>query len=433
MLLLPETQLRTRADFRSLPGWPIDLLIWGFPLWWVSGLLPFVPIIAGAVLGALLLLRLDHVHLPPAGLPMLAFVGWIIPCAVMIDSPSRYIGFGMRAATLISVAVIYIYIANARENIRRSDLILGACAIWGLIVIGGLMGSAFPETRLTTPVGLVLPGSVTSNELVRDLVFPPLAEVQEPWGAAEPFNRPSAPFPYSNGWGSGYALATPVVIAALILVRKRWLRIMLVLGLTLSLVPVVASLNRGMFLMLGITAAYVAVRLALRGDFKALIVVLTGAAFATAILLGAGVVEKIAERQEVSDTTTGRASIYEATLEAVGRSPILGYGAPRPSEDIGINLGTQGSLWMYIFSYGLVGATLFLAFLMTAIGRTYGAVTDVATACLHGVLVSALVGSFFYGYDFAQWLIVILALSILNHSQVDPPTRAASPAAHPAS
>lgn len=399
---------------RLLPGWPIFLLIWGFPLWWVTGMLPFMPLIAGAVLGALLLTRWRETHLPPAGLPLLGFVLWVIPCAVMIDTPSRYIGFGMRAGTLVSLAIIYLYLHNAREKVRLEDLLLGACSVWGLIVLGGCLGALFPDVRLTTPVGMVLPGAITSNELVRDLVYPPLAEVQQPWGAAEPFNRPSAPFPYANGWGSGFALSTPLAVAGLIHLRKRWVRVLIVISFALSLVPVVASLNRGMFLMLGVAAAYVAVRLALRGDFKAVLLVTGAGALAAISMFALGVMDGIAARQEVSDTTSGRASIYEATLEAVWESPILGYGAPRPSEDIGINLGTQGTFWMYIFSYGLVGAALFLCFLLSAIVETSPAVTDIASACMHAVVVSALIGAFFYGFEFTQWLLIILALSLLD-------------------
>lgn len=415
--------VRGSVNTRPLPGWPVLLVLWGYPLWWVLGMLPFVPLIAGLVLGALMVSRRADVTLPPASLPLLAFMLWIGVCAVMIDAPSRYIGFGMRAGTLASLAVIYVYIANARTRLTNERLLLGVCAIWGLIVTGGVLGSLFPGVRLTTPVGLILPGSITSNELVRDLVFPPLAEVQSPWGAEEPFNRPSAPFPYTNGWGSGYALSMPVVLAAWMTVRRSWVRVVLPGLLVLSFVPIVSSLNRGMFLMLGIAAVYVATRLFLAANFRALAVMLTGAATAVAALLASGVVQAIAERQEVSDTTSGRASIYQATLEEVSRSPILGWGAPLPNEEIGINLGTQGSFWMYLFSYGFVGALLFLAFMVTAIIVTWPLVVDTATACLHSILVAALVGSFFYGYDFTQWLVIIVALSVL----VQGADRAAAP------
>ncbi|MFI5426971.1 hypothetical protein [Aeromicrobium sp. UC242_57] len=47
-----------------------------------------------------------------------------------------------------------------------------------------------------------MPGSLTSNEYVHDLFFPPFAEIQQPFGAPADLLRPSAPFPYANSWES---------------------------------------------------------------------------------------------------------------------------------------------------------------------------------------------------------------------------------------
>lgn len=415
--LFSRTDDRKTDDSRHLPAWPVLALMWGYPVWWVSGLLPFLPLAVILLLGAILVSRGRAVLLPPASLTLTLFVGWTLPTVVMLDSPGRLIGFTMRVSALVAVAVLYVYIANARERLSLNHLLLGMCAVWGLVVVGGVLGALFPAVRLTTPMGLLLPASITSNELVRDLVFPPLAEVQQPWGADEPFNRPAAPFPYTNGWGSAFALSTPVVLAAwLRLGGTRW-RVLLSVGFLLSLIPVVASLNRGMFLMLGVAGGYVALRLALTGHVRTLVVFLVAAAATVGALYSAGVGEQIAARQEVSDTTAGRASIYAATLRAVLGSPVLGYGAPRPSEDIGINLGTQGAVWMYLFSYGFVGAILFVLFLLGAIIVTARRVTDTPAAFLHSTLIAALVGAWYYGYDFTQWLIIVTALACLGRQR----------------
>ena len=80
-------------------------------------------------------------------------------------------------------------------------------------------------------IGLLLPEGITSNALVQNFFFPPLAEVQMPWGAPEPYNRPAAPFPYTNGWGSGFVLLTPLVLAYLTTVRFRARHLLIVAGL----------------------------------------------------------------------------------------------------------------------------------------------------------------------------------------------------------
>lgn len=398
---------------RALPAWPIIGLVWGFPLWWVSGLLPFLPLIAVVVLGSLLLSRRADLDLPPGSLPLLAFLLWLIPCALMIEEASDYLGYGMRFGTLYGLGLIFLYVMNARENLTREHLFGGVVVIWATIVIGGNLGVLFPDVRLTTPVGLLMPAGIAGNELVQNLLFPPLAEVQQPWGAEEPFNRPSAPFPYTNGWGSGFALTTPVVLAAWSRARRRLLRWGIPFGFVLAIEPAVATLNRGMFLILGVIAAFACLRLVGLGHLKALLVFVGGAALATGVLLGLGVVDQITGRQEVSDTTAGRASIYEATLAEVARSPVLGWGAPRPNDEIGISLGTQGTFWMYLFSYGVVGVVLIIAFLVTAIASTWPLVQDTATALLQACLVGALIGGFFYGFDYPQWLVIVLALSLL--------------------
>lgn len=431
LIVPPVTRRVTRTEDRHpLPAWPVLFLLGGLPVWWVAGLFPFLPVAALALLGALMVVRRRDLTMPGGAVVLLGFAAWVIPCALMVDTGERYIGYGMRAATVFSLPVLYVYLHNCSRRLTRDHLLMAATSVWTLIVLGGLLGTLLPDVRLPTPVGSLLPAAITANDFVRDLVNPPLAEVQQPWGADEPFNRPSAPFPYANGWGSGFALSLPIVIAAVLLVRRRWFRIAVVVLAGLAVVPVVASLNRGMFLMLGVSAAYVALRQVCLGRIRSLAVLAAGALVAGAVLVQVGVLSDIAERQEVSDTTSGRASIYAATVTEVLRSPVLGWGAPRPSEDIGINLGTQGALWMYLFSYGVVGAALFVGFLITAAVSTSRAVGDSATAWLHSVPVAALVGSLFYGYDFVQWVLVLVALALLTRG--GPIRRRVPPASSPA-
>ena len=66
------------------------------------------------------------------------------------------------------------------------------------------------------------------------------------------------------------AVLTPVAIAAAIAAGRGARRKLIVGVLIASIVPMVISLNRGMFLSLGIGVLYVALRLALRGRLAAL-------------------------------------------------------------------------------------------------------------------------------------------------------------------
>lgn len=412
-LRLPVAVSSRAPDDRALPAWPVAGLLWGFPVWWLTGLLPFVPLLAFVGMGAILLSRRRDVDLPPGGLPLLAFLLWLIPCAVMISEPSGYLAYGMRVGTLYGLGVMFLYIMNARENLRQEHLFGGVLVIWATTVVGGNLALVFPDARLTTPVGLLMPASIAQNELVENLLFPPLAEVQQPWGAEEPFNRPSAPYPYTNGWGSAFALTTPVVVAAWLQTRRTSLRIGIPLGFAAAVMPAIATSNRGMFLILGVIGAFTLVRLIGLGRVRDVAVLAVCGVVAGALLVGLGVLDGIADRQEVSDTTSGRAGIYEATLAEVAKSPVLGYGAPRPSDELGISLGTQGTVWMYVFSYGIVGLLLFLCFLVSAVLGTWTLVQDAPSALLQACLVGAVAGSFFYGFDYPQWSVILVALSLL--------------------
>ncbi len=394
-----------------MPAWPVEALLWGFPVYWALGLSPFAPIGLAVIMSGLLIVRRGET-LVPGMLPWLAFVLWVVPAALMLDSPLRLLGYGLRFANLVAIAVVLIYVVSAREQLTTRRVLAGLVAVWCTVVVGGYLGMLWPEVRLTTPVGMLLPGVLAGNEYVQDLVFPPFAEVQRPWGAPEPFNRPAAPFPYANSWGTALVLLTPLAIAGLRFFRSRGARRLVVVALVAAIVPALASSNRGMFLGLGVAVGYVVVRLAGRGQLKAMFAVVAGGGLVVGVLLYAGLLDSIATRQEYSDTTSGRASLYTETFTRTLESPLLGWGAPRPSLVHGISVGTQGHVWMVMFSYGFVGLALFLIFLWGATLRTWS-VPDTARLWMHSCLVTASVLIFFYGLDTMQMLAVVLVAGLL--------------------
>ncbi|MBW1279541.1 hypothetical protein, partial [Escherichia coli] len=81
-------------------------------------------------------------------------------------------------------------------------VLAGLTFTWVFVIVGGYLGMLWPDVTLSFTIGRLLPQSILQNEYVSDLVFPPFAEIQTPYGADEPFLRPSAPFAYTNGWGA---------------------------------------------------------------------------------------------------------------------------------------------------------------------------------------------------------------------------------------
>lgn len=396
---------------KTLPSWPIVVLLWGFPFWWAAGAAPFVPI-GLAFLMCVLLIQQGQIRLTPGLIPWIAFLGWVGVASISLDSAIAFVGFGQRYGNLIAVGVFMVYYVNAGERLNTLSVLKALTAFYIFVVLMGFLATIFPEFRLTTPVGIVLPDVLMSNPLVYDLVLPRLAEIQQPWGAPEPFNRPSAPFPFANSWGVAFVVLTPVVLALISRTRSRSAKVLLTLVVCASFYPALETSNRGMFIGLAASIGYVAVRLAMKRRFAPLLLLLAAALAGVVFLLESGAADTILGRQKYSDSTSGRASIYRATIEAVLRSPLIGYGAPRLDESIGVALGTQGYIWMLAFSYGLVGLLLFCVFFGGIILRT----VHVHTMCglwLHSALVAAVVTMSFYSFDVMQMSVVALAAAVL--------------------
>lgn len=389
------------------------------PLWWVLGVLPVLPAVYLLVVLALILARWHpgDLRIMPGSGPLLGFVAWALPCAVMLDSSLRLLGFAVRWTALAAAAAVVLHIANAPGLSTRR--VLTACAgLWGLVVVGGYLGLLWPNGGFTTPMAHLVPGSVLANELVHDLLMPHFAEVQNPWGAEAPFNRPSAPFAYTNGWGWAVAFLTPLMLGLRDRLRSRAARGALLAGIAASLLPAVQTRNRGMLVMVAVWLVVAVLGLAARGRTRAAVVAVGGAVAAGAVFARLDVLALIAERAEASDSAGGRRELYGATVRAVLQSPFLGHGAPRGSEEIGIALGTQGALWMYLFSYGLVGAALIVAFLLDLVVRA-ARVADPALLWVHAAVCAATVGIAFYGLEAMQLFALAAACGLLLRAQAD--------------
>lgn len=391
------SDIRVAGPLPDLPAWPVLVLLWGMGLWWAFGLLPFYTAIMAVVMVAFLFQR-GRVELVPGSLSFSVFVAWMLPCALMLDSAGRLLGFGVRFAQFAAVAVIIVYVVNARKSLTVSRLLAGLTSMWVFVIFGGYLGLLWPEGELRNTIGLLLPSSVLQNEYVSDLVFPQFAEIQTPWGAVEPFLRPSAPFAYTNGWGAAITILTPIAVAYAIAVRTAMATILLVIGIALSIPPAIATSNRGLFIGIASVVAYVLVRLLFRGKWVPFLWLTFLGAALTVILLLSGMLDRITERQDTVDTTEGRGDLYTETFERTLVSPLFGYGAPRPSFTSEITVGTQGTLWNLMFCFGFVGLALFAWFLLGGVGRTWAA-PNVSALWLHGSLVGAVVMSIFYGLD----------------------------------
>lgn len=401
----------------SLPAWPLLALMYGFPIFWATGTSLFAPVALGAVMGTFLLLR-GRVRTSPGVLCWFAFLAWVAVCAASVTGVMQLIGFGQRAADLLAVGIAFVYFVNARASISLTQVLRGFTVIWATVVVLGILATQFPDFRLTTPLSRIIPGSLLGNELVRELVLPRLAEVQEPWGAEEPFVRPAAPFPYTNSWGMAYALLTPVMVFVWTRLSSWAGRILLAIALVASLYPAAQTSNRGMLLALAMFALLIAGRFVLAGSLRTGITVIGLLGLATLGAAAGGVFSAIAERQEVSHTTSGRGAIYEATFEKVLQSPIVGWATPGMDPTIGIALGTQGYAWTLLYSYGFIGILLFYVFLARVITASWH-LRDPASHVFLSLVITVALTIWFYGLGVTQCLILLMAAAVLSRSVMD--------------
>jgi hypothetical protein len=396
----------------ALPAWPVLALLWGFPVFWLLG----ATVIAGVGLTVVMLSYLAQyraVRFVPGVYAFTAFVVWVVPCVVMIDSASRLMGYAYRFSILAIVGTAFVYTISAGSRLTRRHIVNGLTVVWFFTIAGGLAALVIPEVRLSTPIGLLLPNSVSSNEYVRDLFFPPMAEIQHPFGSPTDFVRPSAPFPYANSWGVAIVLLTPVAVACFLQARSRLKQAAIVVGLTAMIAPAMATGNRGMFVGLVLAAVYVVVRLAVRDRAAPVLSIALLGVVGAVVLVGNGLLSQISTRQEFGDSSGTRFSLYRETFHRSLQSPLLGYGAPRPStSEPLVSAGTQGYVWMLMFSFGFVGLALFLTFLWGTTARTWRAPGDVDIV-LHSVLVVASVVIAVYGLDIMQMLAIMLVAAVL--------------------
>lgn len=401
----------------ELPAWPVLLVLWGYPLFWALGLLAFsTPLVALPMLAFLVMRR--RIQLVPGILPWLGFVVWIIPSALMLDTFGQTMSLAIRFTQFLAIAIIIVYIVNARESLTPRRLLRGLTFVWCFIIVGGYLGMLFPEGQLTWTIGRLIPSSLLANEYVAELAFPGFAEIQTPWGAEEPFIRPSAPFAYTNGWGAAIAILTPIVVGRVVSERTARSAWWLAFAVVAAVPPAVATTNRGLFVGLGIGIGYVLIRLLLRGHWLPFVWVSLLSVAVGAMLTMSGLLDGIAERQDTVDTTDGRSSVYLETFQRTLESPVLGFGAPRPGRMTEVYVGTQGAVWNAMFCFGFVGLLLFMAFLVGAVLRTWEA-PNVAVLWVQASVVVSVPLAFFYGLD-RHLLFVGIAASLMLREKNDP-------------
>ncbi len=320
--------------------------------------------------------------------------------------------------------MILLYAGNLTEQeFPRRKLVRQLGFLFIVVLCGGLLGTFAPRFGFTSVVEMLLPGQIAQNGFVRSLVHPASAQLQEVLGFTSP--RPSAPFGYTNTWGNALALLLGWFVLSWIRDASPGRRVLGFIGLALAAIPVVYSLNRGLWAGLGLIVVFMAVRLALRGRLALIGAIVVGIVIAGMVVAASPLGGIIQARFDNPKSNAIRAFTLERTLEVLEESPVLGFGATRAalgsSNSIAIGadadcprcgnptLGSNGQLWLLLIAQGIGGAVLFIGFFLRSLWAYRRDPTPIGDA---GLLALALPLFFMFVYNALTMPLVISFLSL---------------------
>jgi len=398
------------------PAWPVAALLIGYPLWWALGF-GGLSLIVLAVPMTVILWRRRPVRVPRGfGLWMMLIAGYLVSALMLTEMPpgtygdigaGRLIGYGMRLALYLSLMIMVLYLGNLTEReLPQLRLVRMLGVLFVTTVAGGLLGLLAPGFAFTSPMELVLPDWIAGNPFVQNLIHPTAAQTQKVLGYASP--RPEAPFEWANAWGSNVSVLLIWFVVGWWVYGGRHRRLLAVALIALAAVPIVYSLNRGLWIGLGLAVLYLVVRVGGRTRVALCAAAATGAlVFALSPLASL-----VSQRLDSPHSNDIRAFTVSATIQAATLSPVIGFGNTRNATgnhrtittgktgwcvDCGHPpLGSDGQLWLMIITQGFVGAALYVAFFAGAIRRHWSDRTPIGLA---GVLVMSLVLLYMFIYD----------------------------------
>ena len=446
---LTRVRAETRAPATSLldvlrrrTGWPLVLMFVGYPLWWALGI---VEIISFVAVGAMLfeLSRMKRVRVPSYFGWWLLFLAWVLisVITVQIDAPgaiegsswTRYLTWGWRFLWYAKATVVMLYIGNMRDRLSMAWV----CRVLGwmfvFIVFGGLLGVVDPGFQFRSLLEIVLPRSVSSIAFVQANIHPVAAESYVTGGLQS--GRASAPFAFANVWGLNFACFLPFFVVGWFRRDASWRRYAAPAVLAIATVPVVFSLNRGLWLALIGAAVFLGIRLAFIGRLRLLVGLVLGLALIGVGVgvspLGAAVLKRLNGQAQTSNA--GRASLTLLGLSSAEQaSPLIGFGTTRNVQGNTISiaggktptcprcvdppLGTQGQLSLVTFTQGFVGAILYFGFLLLQFLKhvRYRAGPCVAASC---VLVMQFITSPVYSVDNLAVVAIFAAVGLAWRSE----------------
>lgn len=416
---MTDTLRTSPARGSQLPqGWVIAAAFVGLPVWWLLGLGAFVWVLVAVPMG-LWLYAQPRVAVPRGFGVWLLFLGWTIVSALQLhDTMGPALAFAYRLAIYTSCGILLLYVYNLPTTTLSNARIIRSLAILWMSGIGlGLLAQVAPTLNFHSPIEYIVPG-LGNQAFLHSLVHPRLAQVHTFLGF--PLARPSAPFTYTNEWGSYMALLSPVFLYWLFREARARERVVGQAFLAGSLIPIVLSANRGMWLSLCVGALYAAARIAARGRIRSLMNLIAVFAVLGLLVVATPLRGIVTDRLETGHSDGGRLQLYEASVEGIRDSPLIGHGGPVQDEARGANsppVGTHGQAWLVAFSHGLPGFALFMGFLLWLLFVTRGGGPDDVRFWIHVAVFIGIFQTPFYSLLPAQLPLMFLLAGMVMRAE----------------
>lgn len=462
------------------PAWPLKAFLLGFPLWWVLGLAGFIGPIAALVM-AVQMLRRRTIRVPVGFGLWLLFLIWMLAGVFVLwaHAPGtedgggieRLIPWGYRVLWYLAATVAMLYPLNvtprgvpSREMARWMGVLFMYC------VIGGLAGVVVPHFEFRSLMEMLIPNA-KGDDFLYNLVHPALTTSSEFLGYEQP--RPKAPFAYANAWGNNVGLLMPffvysawsdrrpwwrwifpagigltaalvahgsIVVGALAFLGawaldlRRWPKLLVALGLGMAAIPIAYSLNRGLWIGIGVLVVVGGVALLRVRRYAELWVLAVAIVVAGLLIVLSPLWATITARIAHPHSNERRLTVAEVVTSTTWQgSPILGFGTTRKVSGNFVSiaggsteachqcaappLGTQGFMWRLVFTTGFVGTGLFAAFVAV---QLWVHVRRREAMCLLGSITLVTGCLYFFVYDSLEGplTLVMLAVGLMNRERI---------------
>jgi len=432
---------RPRVRDVRLPAWPLTGILLLYPLWWLLGLGVLAFYLVAAPMAVLLIRRRlagHRLRLPPGFVLWLLFLTTVAlggfslganPTGTLEGSASsRLDSYLFRLLGYLALTVLLVYAGNLdHRELSQHRLVRLLAWLFAITVAGGLLGIVLPHFEFTSPVEYLLPPHVRADSFVQSLVHPTAAQIMNLLGGETA--RPGAPWGYTNTWGNNACLLIGwTIVLGWGYLTSRRTKALALATLAVSTIPIVYSLNRGLWIDLGIMAVYAAVRLALRGRLLALAAI--GAA--GVVLAGAVVLtplgDVVSARLDDGKSNGVRMFITTKAIEGTFESPLIGFGSTRSTQGgrhsiaVGqssdcercgnFTIGGDGQLWQLLFAHGVIGAVTYLGFFVVGLWRFRRDATAI------GLAAGAAIVSTFGAMLWYNALVTPLALTFLAYAAI---------------